>query len=100
MFIGVARFELFIPTSESLKDKRRHLRPVIDTVSKKFNVGIAEVAFNDLWQRAALGVTCASGTPRQCAKVLGEVEKVIGRFALEGTEIIDRRIEIRSLEDM
>ncbi|CAN5755019.1 hypothetical protein BH18ACT15_BH18ACT15_06290 [soil metagenome] len=100
MFIGVARFELFIPASESLKDKRRHLRPVLDTVGRKFNVGIAEVDFNDLWQRAAVGITCASGSPGQCAKVLSEVEKVIGRFALEGTEIIDRRIEIRSLQDI
>ena len=100
MFFGVARFELFIPASESLKEKRRHLRPVLDTVSKKFNVSVAEVGFNDLWQRAALGVTCASSSPGQCAKVLGEVEKVIGRFAVEGTEIIDRQIEIRSLDDM
>ena len=100
MFIGVARYELFIPTSESLKDKRRHLRPVLDTVSNKFNVGIAEVDFNDLWQRAAVGVTCASRSAGQCAKVLKEVEKVIGRFAVEGTEIIDRRIEVRALEDI
>ena len=99
MFIGVARFELYIPQSESLKDKRRHLRPVVETVRKKFNVGVAEVDFNDLWQRAAVGVTCASGSPRQCAKVLREVEKIIGRFAAEGTETIDCRVEIRSLED-
>ena len=99
MFIGVARFELFIPASESLKDKRRHLRPVVETVRKKFNVGVAEVGLNDLWQRAAVGVTCASGSPRHCARVLSEVERAIARFAVEGTETIDCRVEIRSLED-
>ncbi|MDQ3956910.1 MAG: DUF503 domain-containing protein [Actinomycetota bacterium] len=100
MFIGVARIELFIPHSSSLKDKRHVLRAVIDGVRRKFNVSISEVAFQDLWQRAAIGIACTSESPGQCRKVLQEVEKAVGRSALDGAEIVDRSIEIVSWEDL
>ena len=100
MFIGIARFELFLPTSGSLKDKRQVLRPVIAAVQNKFNVSIAEIDYQDLWQRTALGISCVSSTGGQCRKVLQEVEKTIGRFAIEGAEIIDRDIQIIGHEDL
>ncbi len=100
MFIGIGRFELFIPASGSLKDKRHVLRSVIQTVSNKFNVSIAEVEFQDLWQRAALGVSCVSESAGHCRKVLQEVEKAIGRSAIDGAEIIDRHLDVVALEDL
>src|SRR5665809_41419 len=89
MFIGVARFEIFIPESTSLKDKRGVLRSITSVVTKKYNVSIAEVDHQDLWQRSALGISCVSGTMGQCRKVLQEVEKAVGRSALDGAEIVD-----------
>ena len=100
MFIGVGRFELFIPASSSLKDKRQVVRSVTGTVARKFNVSIAEVEFQELWQRTALGVTCVSESAGHCRKVMQEVEKAIGRSALDGAEIIDRSIEVVALEDL
>ena len=100
MFIGVARFELFIPDSSSLKDKRHVLRSVTDGVRKKFNVSIAEVAYQDLWQRAAIGIACTSESAGQCRKILQEVEKAVGRAALDGAEITDRSIDVVSWEDL
>ena len=100
MFVGVARFEIFIPSSGSLKDKRQVLRKVTTVVRNKFNVSIAEVEFQDLWQRAALGVTCVAESIGHCRKVLQEVEKAIARSAIDGAEIVDRSIEIVSAEDL
>jgi uncharacterized protein YlxP (DUF503 family) len=100
MFIGVGRFELFIPASGSLKDKRQVLRSISGTISRKFNVSIAEVEFQDLWQRTAFGVSCVSETAGQCRKVMQEVEKAIGRVAADGAEIIDRTIDVIGLEDL
>ena len=100
MFIGVARYELFIPSSVSLKDKRQVLRKVTTVVRNKFNVSIAEVEFQDLWQRAALGVSCVAESMGHCRKVLQEVEKAIARSAIDGAEIVDRSIEIVSAEDL
>lgn len=100
MFIGIGRFELFIPASGSLKDKRQVLRSVSQSVQKRFNVSIAEVDFQDKWQRAAFGISCVSGTAGQCRKVLQEVEKAIGRAAIDGAEIVDRQLDVVALEDL
>ncbi|MGH2694918.1 MAG: DUF503 domain-containing protein, partial [Actinomycetota bacterium] len=48
MFIGVGRFELFIPAGGSLKYKRQITRSVTQSVRNKFNVSIAEVDHLDL----------------------------------------------------
>ncbi|MBA3289986.1 MAG: DUF503 domain-containing protein [Actinobacteria bacterium] len=100
MFVGVARFELFIPEATSLKDKRSVLRSVTATVTKKFNVSIAEVDHQNLWQRAALGISCVSQTMGQCRKVLQEVERAVGRSAIDGAEIVGRSIEVFAMEDL
>jgi uncharacterized protein len=100
VFIGVARFELFIPASASLKDKRQVLRKVTQVVRNKFNVSIAEVDHQDLWQRAALGVSCVAESIGHCRKVLQEVEKTVGRAAIGGAEIVDRSLEVVAAEDL
>jgi uncharacterized protein YlxP (DUF503 family) len=100
MFIGVGRYELFIPASGSLKDKRQLLRSVTQTVQKRFNVAVAEVDYQEKWQRAAIGVSCVSESIGHCRKVLQEVEKAIGRAAIDGADITDRWIEIVSMEDL
>ncbi len=99
MYIGVARFELFIPSSASLKDKRQVVRSVTAAVRNKFNVAVAEVDHQDLWQRCALGVSCVSESAGQCRKVLQEVEKVVGRSVIGTSEIIDRTIDVVDIED-
>jgi uncharacterized protein len=100
MFIGIGRYELFIPESSSLKEKRQVLRAVSMSVQKRLKVSIAEVDHQNLWQRAAFGVSCVSETASQCRKILQEVEKTIGRAALDGAEIVDRTTEVVSFEDL
>lgn len=100
MFIGIARFELFIPASGSLKDKRQVLRSVTAGIKPRFNVSIAEVEFQNLWQRAALGVSCVAESGGHCRKVLQEVEKTIGRLAIDGAEIVDRSVDVIALGDL
>jgi uncharacterized protein len=100
MFIGIGRYELHVPASRSLKDKRQVLRSISSQVSNKFNVSIAEVDHQDLWQRAAFGVSCVAGSTGQCRRVLLEVEKAMARAALGGAEIISRSVEVVSMDDL
>jgi len=60
MFVAVAKVTLTIPDSGSLKSKRHVLHKVLDKVKARFNVAIAEVADNDLWQRATLGIAAVA----------------------------------------
>lgn len=100
MFIGIARFELFIPASTSLKDKRQVLRSVIDGIRHRYNVSVAEVDFQDLWQRAAIGVTCVSSTSDHCSKVMNEIDRAVTRAAVDGAEVSSRSIDVYSEDDL
>ena len=79
MTIALLSLELFLPGSQSLKDKRMVLRRVKDRLGA-FNVAIAEVAYQDLWQRAGLSVVTVAGSDEMADKtlssVLNEIERV------------------------
>ena len=79
MVVGLLTVELHVPGAQSLKDKRMVLRRVKDRV-KKFNVAVAEVEHQDLWQRAGLAVVTVSAdqahADRELAAVADEIERV------------------------
>ncbi|HVT05644.1 MAG TPA: DUF503 domain-containing protein [Thermoanaerobaculia bacterium] len=61
MYVGVATFELHIEHAQSLKEKRMVVRSLRDRVRHRFEVSIAEVALQDLHQRARMAVAIVSG---------------------------------------
>ena len=67
------RFTLRIPESGSLKDKRQVVRSVSQRIRNKFGAAVAEVADNETWQLATLGVTCVANTARHCDDVLDSI---------------------------
>jgi uncharacterized protein len=79
MIVGLLSVELFIPHAQSLKDKRMVLRSIKDRV-RKFNVAVAEVEHQDVWQRAGLGIVAISTTTQhvdqELAAVADEIERV------------------------
>ncbi|MFL5322411.1 MAG: DUF503 domain-containing protein [Myxococcaceae bacterium] len=97
MFVCVARVTLQIPESGSLKAKRQVLRRVSDRVKARFNVSVAEVGDNDLWQKAVLAM-CVVGNDRrhvneQMDKILDFVEQMYV------APVIHREIEILAFGD-
>jgi uncharacterized protein YlxP (DUF503 family) len=99
MFVGVLRLTLHLPSPGSLKSKRHLVRSAIDRVKAKFNVSIAEVAENDLWQRSVLGVTAVSNDH---AFVNETLDKVAGFVAsMHGGQIMvtGRDLAIEHWED-
>ena len=79
MVIAPLTVELHVPGARSLKDKRMVLRRVKDRLGK-FNVAVAEVEHQDLWQRAALGIVAVSTTgahvEQQLAAAADEIDRV------------------------
>ncbi len=79
MVVALLSLELFLPASGSLKEKRMVVRRVKDRL-KAFNVAVAEVAHQELWQRAGLGlVTVATSEDvagETLTSALNEVERV------------------------
>ncbi len=56
MVIGLLTLELHFPGARSLKDKRQALRSLETRIRNRFNVSVAEVEHQDLWQRSRLAV--------------------------------------------
>ena len=73
MNIGVCKITLRIPENQSLKGKRRVIGSLCSRIRNKFNVSIAEVGDNDVWQIATLGITCVSNDTRHADEVIGNV---------------------------
>jgi uncharacterized protein YlxP (DUF503 family) len=93
MNVGVCRIKFRLPENLSLKGKRRVVKSIITRVAGKFNVSVAEVDDQDLWQLATLGICCVSNGNRHANEVLSRVVEFITNSRFE-IEILDYEIEI------
>ena len=82
MPVGVLTLEIQIPYSHSLKEKRAVLLKVRDRLRGRFNVAVAELDHQDVWQRATLGIVSISDSQKYLEglfqQVLAETERVLG----------------------
>ena len=99
MHVGICRISFRLPENGSLKDKRRVLKSITSRVANKFNVAVAEVGDNDVWQLATLGISCVSNDSRHSNEVLSKVVDYImdGKFDVE---VLDYNIEILPVFDI
>ena len=93
MIVGVCRVSLRLPENGSLKGKRQVVRSLTTRLRNKFNVAVAEVADNDRWQIATIGVTCVSNDSRHAQEMLDRVVSYIERTRLDA-ELIESEIEV------
>ena len=93
MIVGVCKIKLRIPENMSLKGKRNVIKSITAQLKNKFNVSVAEVDDQQLWQIATLGVCSVSNDSRYTNEVLSKVMNFVkdGRFEVE---ILDCEIEI------
>ncbi len=98
MHVGVCQVRFRLPENLSLKGKRGVVKSITTRVGSKFNVSVAEVDDQDLWQLATLGISCVSNDKRQVNEVLSRVVDFItdSRFDIE---ILDYEIEILPVFD-
>jgi uncharacterized protein len=90
--VAIARMTLMLAGSHSLKDKRMVLRRLKDLVKAKFNVSIAEVGENDIWQRAVLGLTLVANERAFADSALDDVL----RFVRANADVIKEEREAQS----
>lgn len=95
MPIASLTLELRIEAAHSLKDKRQVVRSLKDKLRAKFNISVAEMEQNDLWQRATIGVAAISGSHDYLEGLMQSVEREANRIANNnGAEIVDSFWEI------
>ena len=92
MFVGVLQAELSIPGAFSLKEKRRVLKGLLERLRHEYGVAAAEVADQDVWNRARIGVACVSNDARHATSNL---QAVVNRLERERDAVLlDSQIEV------
>jgi uncharacterized protein YlxP (DUF503 family) len=84
MIVGICHLDLIIPENHSLKGKRKVIKKIIDRVRNRFNISIAEVGDNELWQRSQLGISMVGNDRRFVNSYLDRVVNFI-----EAMNIVD-----------
>lgn len=95
MYVVYGYAELFLPYCSSLKEKRKTIHGLIARVRKRFNISISEVAFHDLWQRAAVGFSAVSHNSPELELIINSVRETFLDYSSE-TEMTAFNFDITS----
>jgi len=77
MVVGLCTVEVLIAGSRSLKDKRQVLHSIKDRLRAKFNLSVAEVDAQDLWQKAVLAMACVANEGGHVSQVLEQALNLV-----------------------
>ena len=83
--IGLLTLEIHLPNAHSLKEKRHVLLSLKDRLRNKFNVAVAEMDHQDLWQRSTIGVVSISSSDQNLRQVLDGAEREAESVVEDGT---------------
>ncbi len=92
MIVGLCTVELFIPDGQSLKDKRQVLQSLKSRLREKFNVSVAEVGDQDLWQKAILGLACVANESAHVNQVLDQALNLM--HGVPSVQVVRSKIEL------
>jgi uncharacterized protein YlxP (DUF503 family) len=90
--VALGTVELHLPDVASLKDKRHVLKGLKERVRARFEVAVAEVDHQDLWQRATLAVAYVSHDSRHANEVVSKAMDFIETNV--AGEVIGTSVEI------
>lgn len=85
MMIGSCEIEILIYESNSLKEKRQVIKSIIERIKSKFNASVAEVGFNELWNKSLIGIAVVSNNKSLCDASISRIISFIDN---------DERVEI------
>ena len=77
MFIAACQMTLHIEMSASLKDKRQVVRSVLQRLRNQFEVSASEVATQESWQLATLGIAYVSGSAQHAQEVIEHASRYV-----------------------
>lgn len=93
--IGALHLELILHQCQSLKDKRSALRKIQSRIRNAFEVSVAEVGGQDLWQRAEIGIVTVGSDRVVVNQVMDRVLNFVDSLGM--AELINHKIELVNL---
>jgi uncharacterized protein YlxP (DUF503 family) len=97
MLVGVGLFDLRIPGCRSLKEKRHVIKALTGAIRSRFEVSVAEVDHQNLWQRSAIGVAVVGTQEHHVRSVVRRIETLVEAWG--GVEMIDSTLTFHDAED-
>ena len=91
--VGTLTIHLHIPGCSSLKEKRGRIKPLLNRLHREFNVSVAEMGLQDMWQEAVITCALINSDGKQIQRSLQAVVKWVKGNWPDG-DVIDEKIEI------
>ena len=91
--VGTLTIHLHIPGCSSLKEKRSRIKPLLNRLHREFNVSVAEMDLQDMWQETVIACALVNSNGAQIQRSLQTVSKWIKSNWPDG-DVIDEKIEI------
>jgi uncharacterized protein YlxP (DUF503 family) len=88
--VALCNLTLRLPENGSLKGKRQVVKSI---QQRKFNVSVAEVEHNDLWQLAGMAICAVANNAAHAEEVVRNAVEYIEELRLD-VEIIEEETEI------
>ena len=97
MYVGCCSIKFFLHGNHSLKGKRRIVRTLKDRLKNRFNVSVAEIGNQDVWQNLHIGIVAVNSDPKYLEGQINRVVDAIEKMYL--AEITDCQTQITQLTD-
>ncbi|MDP2939383.1 MAG: DUF503 domain-containing protein [Candidatus Omnitrophota bacterium] len=92
MTVGILKIALFIPSSNSLKEKRRVMLSLCDLLRNRFNISLAQIDAQDKWQRSVVAIACVATKRPFVDRAISKIIDFIRDF--NQVELIDYEVEL------
>jgi len=73
--VGILTLELRLDDAHTLKEKRQIVRSLKDRLRHKFNIAVAEIDYQELWQRSLIAAVTVSADRQHAASTLQSAEE-------------------------
>ncbi len=97
MTVVACKLKFHLPLSRSLKAKRQVVRSIVGRIRSHFDVAVAEVGEQDLWQLSEIGVACVTSDARHGQEVISKVAAFAAGLKLGEAELLDYETEVAEL---
>ena len=94
MYVGVCHLTLSLPDVHSLKGKRQIVKSLVARLQHEFNISVAEVDQNDVWQVAGIGICCVSNSKTYSQQLLYAALEFIERTRPD-LEVIECEMDVQ-----
>ncbi len=95
MWIGCCSIRFYIHGNTSLKGKRRIAKSIKDRIKNKFNVSVAEIGDQEIWQNLHLGLVAVGSDQQYLDGLMNQVVDAIDRMNL--AEMTDCQTKVLQL---